>query len=58
MKKPLKYVVKRKGVFWPSNEMKKIANISDEKILNSEITINELIESAQKIIQKWKNENT
>ncbi len=32
MKKPLKYVVKRKGHFWPSNEMKKIANISDEKI--------------------------
>ena len=31
---------------------------SDEKILNSGLTISELIESAQKIIQKWKNENT
>jgi len=31
---------------------------SDEKILNGGLTISELIESAQKIIQKWKNENT
>ena len=31
---------------------------SDEKILNDGISINELIGSAQKIIQKWKNENT
>ncbi len=31
---------------------------SDEKILNSGLTINELIESAKTIIEKWKNENT
>ena len=31
---------------------------SDEKILNSGITIDELIDSAKTIIQKWKNENT
>lgn len=28
----IKYVVKKKGVFWPSKEMKKIAYLSDEKI--------------------------
>ena len=32
MEKPLKYIIKKGGVYWPSNEMKKIANISDEKI--------------------------
>ena len=31
---------------------------SDEKILNSGITIDELVVSAKTIIQKWKNENT
>jgi len=31
---------------------------SDEKILNSGITIDELIDSAKTVIQKWKNENT
>lgn len=30
--KPKKYVTKKKGIFWPSNEMKKIANITDAKI--------------------------
>ena len=33
-------------------------NASDEKILNSGLTINELIGSAKTIIQKWENENT
>ena len=32
MKKGIKYVVKKNGGFWPSEEMKKIANMSDPKI--------------------------
>ncbi|MFH1451824.1 MAG: acetate--CoA ligase [archaeon] len=32
MKKAKKYVVRKKGAFWPSEEMKKIANMSDPKI--------------------------
>jgi len=31
MKKP-KYVVKKGDIFYPSSEMKKIANLSDSKI--------------------------
>ncbi len=30
--KTKKYITKKKGIFWPSNEMKKIANITDAKI--------------------------
>ena len=30
--KPKKYVTKKNGIFWPSNEMKKIANVTDVKI--------------------------
>ena len=30
--KPIKYVTKKKGKFWPSDAMKKIANMSDPKI--------------------------
>jgi acetyl-CoA synthetase len=32
MKKTIKYIIKKKGTFWPSEEMKKIANMSDPKI--------------------------
>ncbi|MFA5061016.1 MAG: acetate--CoA ligase [Candidatus Pacearchaeota archaeon] len=33
-KKSLKYIVKKGEYYWPSNAMKKIANISDKKIYN------------------------
>jgi len=32
MKRAVKYVIKKGGKFWPSNEMKKVANMADKKI--------------------------
>lgn len=46
MKKGVKYVVRKKGMFWPSQEMKKIANITDSKIYEK---------AAKNPIKFWEN---
>ena len=44
--KPSKYVIKKGNIFWPSDEMKKIANLSDKDIYNK---------AAKNPIKFWEN---